>query len=103
MIPLTMLSRSKGYRNLAGYLPDMTLVLLVLAMLTVICAKARLSCATKESNQTPPFPIPLTVPEVRRLLGRLLFPLSRSATAVLSEAVSPFHRIILYCKGCNKF
>ena len=71
-------------RSFVGWFRHMTLVLLVLAMLTVICAKARLSSAAKEPNQTPPFPVPLTVPEVRRLLGRLLFPLSRSATAVLA-------------------
>ncbi len=71
-------------RSFAGWFRHMTLVLLVLAMLTVVCAKERLSSAARESNQTPLFPIPLTVPEVRRLLGRLLFPLSRSAPAVLA-------------------
>jgi SRSO17 transposase len=71
-------------RSFVGWFRHMTLVLLVLAMLTVICAQERLSSATGKSNQTPPFPIALTVPEVRRLLGRLLFPLSRSATAVLA-------------------
>src|SRR6266550_1481034 len=71
-------------RSFAGWFRHMTLVLLVLAMLTVMCAKERLSSAAKESKQTPPFPLPLTVPEVRRLLGRLLFPLSRSTTAVLA-------------------
>jgi hypothetical protein len=60
-------------RSFAGWFRHMTLVLLVLAMLTVMCAKERLSSAANESNQTPPFPLPLTVPEVRRLLGRLLF------------------------------
>ena len=35
-------------------------------------------------------PIPLTVPEVRRLLGRLLFPFPRGAMAVLArELVAP--------------
>jgi SRSO17 transposase len=71
-------------RSFVGWFRHMTLVLLVLAMLTVVCARERLSCAASESNQAPPFPIALTVPEVRRLLGRLLFPLSRSATAVLA-------------------
>src|SRR6266849_627774 len=70
-------------RSFVGWFRHMTLVLLVLAMLTVICARERLSFSASESNQTPPFPIPLTVPEVRRLLGRLLFPLSRSARGVL--------------------
>ncbi len=71
-------------RSFVGWFRHMTLVLLVLAMLTVICTRERLPCAASESNQTPPFPIPLTVPEVRRLLGRLLFPLSHSAPAVLA-------------------
>ena len=71
-------------RSFVGWFRHMTLVLLVLAMLTVICTHARLSCAASESNQAPPLPIPLSVPEVRRLLGRLLFPLSRSAPAVLA-------------------
>ena len=71
-------------RSFVGWFRHITLVLLVLAMLTVICAQQRLSCPAHESNQTSPFPIALTVPEVRRLLGRLLFPLSRSAPAVLA-------------------
>jgi hypothetical protein len=71
-------------RSFAGWFRHMTLVLLVLAILTVICAKEQLSSAASESNQTPQFPIPLTVPEVRRLLGRLLFPLSRSVRDVLA-------------------
>ncbi len=71
-------------RSFVGWFRHMTLVLLVLAMLTVICTRERLTCAASESNQTPPFPIPLSVPEVRRLLGRLLFPLSRRATTVLA-------------------
>jgi SRSO17 transposase len=71
-------------RSFVGWFRHMTLVLLVLAMLTVVCAKARLSSAASESDQILSFPIPLTVPEVRRLLGRLLFPLSRSAPAVLA-------------------
>ncbi len=71
-------------RSFVGWFRHMTLVLLVLALLTIVCARERLSCEARESNQTPPFPIALTVPEVRRLLGRLLFPLARSATAVLA-------------------
>jgi SRSO17 transposase len=71
-------------RSFAGWFRHVTLVLLVLAMLTVICAKERLSSVASESGQASHFPIALTVPEVRRLLGRLLFPLSRSATAVLA-------------------
>ncbi len=40
-------------RSFVGWFRHMTLVLLVLAMLTVLCAKARLSCAARESHQTP--------------------------------------------------
>jgi SRSO17 transposase len=71
-------------RSFRGWFRHITLVMIVLAVLTVICAKERLASAAKESTQTSPFPISLTVPEVRRLLGRLLFPLSRSAPAVLA-------------------
>src|SRR5713101_6636279 len=74
-------------RSFVGWFRHMTLVLLVLAMLTVICAKQR-GCPTvsaeEGSDQVTPSPIPLTVPEVRRLLGRLLFPFPRSAMAVLA-------------------
>ena len=65
----------------------MTLVLLVLAVLTVLCAQERADppvSAQEMSRQVTSSPIPLTVPEVRRLLGRLLFPLPRSAMAVLA-------------------
>ena len=71
-------------RSFVGWFRHVTLVMLVLAILTVICAKERLASAARESNQTPPLPLPLTVPEVRRLLGRLLFPLSHSVEAVLA-------------------
>ncbi len=71
-------------RSFAGWFRHMTLVMLVLAMVTVICAKERRSSSAPESNQTTPSPIALTVPEVRRLLGRLLFPLSCSAIGVLT-------------------
>lgn len=71
-------------RSFAGWFRHVTLVLLVLALLTAICAKERLPSAASESAQASQFPTALTVPEVRRLLGRLLFPLSRSATAALA-------------------
>src|SRR2546430_1923955 len=64
-----------------------TLVLLVLAVLTVLCAQEQAGppvSAQEMAHQVTPSPIPLTVPEVRRLLGRLLFPLPRSAMAVLA-------------------
>lgn len=74
-------------RSFVGWVRHVTLVLLVLAVVTVLCAKER-GCPTafagEVSDQVTPSPIPLTVPEVRRLLGRLLFPLPRSAMAVLA-------------------
>src|SRR5207247_11340783 len=70
--------------RLVGWFRRLALVLLVLAIFALMRAKERLSSPAKESKQTPPFPLPLTVPQVRRLLGRLLFPLSRSTTAVLA-------------------
>jgi hypothetical protein len=74
-------------RSWVGWFRHVTLVLLVLAVLTVLCAQERadpLVAAEEMSGQGPPSPIPLTVPEVRRLLGRLLFPLPRSVMAVLA-------------------
>ncbi len=71
-------------RSFPGWLRHITLVLLALAALTVICADERRSGVANEPNPAPPFPIALTVPEVRRLLGRLLYPLSRNASTVLA-------------------
>jgi hypothetical protein len=80
-------------RSWVGWFRHVTLVLLVLAVLTVLCAQERADppvSADEVSHQVPPSPIPLTVPELRRLLGRLLFPLPRSARAVLArELVAP--------------
>ncbi len=59
-------------RSFVGWFRHVTLVLLALGVLTVVCAKERGSSITSsvgETNQTPWSPIPLTVPEVRRLLG----------------------------------
>jgi hypothetical protein len=74
-------------RSWVGWFRHVTLVLLVLAVLSVLCAQERaglLVPAQAMSRQATPCAIPLTVPEVRRLLGRLLFPLPRSAMAVLA-------------------
>src|SRR5437868_15517924 len=74
-------------RSFVGWFRHVTLVLLVLAVVTVLCAKERAcpSVSSEEvSHQVTPSPIPLTVPEVRRLLGRLLFPFPRGAMAVLA-------------------
>jgi SRSO17 transposase len=71
-------------RSFAGWFRHITLVMLVLAVLTVICAKERRSSSAREPQQATWVPIALTVPEVRRLLGRLLFPLARGARDVLA-------------------
>src|SRR5712692_1069071 len=71
-------------RSFVGWFRHITLVLLVLAVLTVICAQERVSSSAEAFSQTTRLPIALTVPEVRRLLGRLLFPLSRSVSSVLA-------------------
>jgi DDE superfamily endonuclease len=80
-------------RSFVGWFRHITLVLLALAVLTVVCAKERAGppvSAEEVSHHVTLSPIPLTVPEVRRLLGRLLFPLPRSAMAVLArELVAP--------------
>jgi hypothetical protein len=74
-------------RSFVGWFRHITLVLLALAVLRVVCAKERAGppvSAEEVSHHVTLSPIPLTVPEVRRLLGRLLFPLPRSAMAVLA-------------------
>ncbi|HLZ61052.1 MAG TPA: hypothetical protein VKR06_29225 [Ktedonosporobacter sp.] len=71
-------------RSLVGWFRHVTLVLLVMALLTVLCAKQPGGPTVSSEGVPTPSPIPLTVPEVRRLLGRLLFPLPQSAIAVLS-------------------
>jgi hypothetical protein len=74
-------------RSCVGWFRHITLVLLALAVLTVVCAKERAGppvSAEEVSHHVTLSPIPLTVPAVRRLLGRLLFPLPRSAMAVVA-------------------
>ena len=74
-------------RSFVGWYRHITLVLLALAVLTMICATERVrsnTCSVAETNQATPSPISLTVPEVRRLLGRLLFLLPRSTGSVLA-------------------
>ena len=64
-------------RSWVGWFRHVTLVLLVLAVLTVLCAQEQAGppvSAQEMANQVTASPIPLTVPEVRRLLGRLLSP-----------------------------
>lgn len=71
-------------RSFVGWFRHMTLVMLILAMLTVICMKERSSSLEVCTNQTASIPIALTVPEVRHLLGRLIFPLSRNTRTALA-------------------
>lgn len=71
-------------RSYLGWYRYTLLVMLVEACLAGICANLR-SCTA----QVPPMSrsltlLPLTIPEVRRLLAQLLWPLPRSATIVLS-------------------
>ncbi|HEY6411863.1 MAG TPA: hypothetical protein VIY29_30765 [Ktedonobacteraceae bacterium] len=64
----------------------MTLVLLALAYLTGICTTERFPTGhptTSESATHPPV-LPLTIPEVRHLLARLIWPLSSSTRRVLA-------------------
>jgi hypothetical protein len=71
---LINIARTKG---VSAYI-DRTLVMLAHALLTVICAQDTRAVSTT----TSPFPVqtaaPLTVPEVRHLLGYLFWPLSCS-------------------------
>jgi SRSO17 transposase len=72
-------------RSFVGWVRHITLVLLALAVLTVICVQERVGAeAGAPAHQTYGTPIPLTVPEVRHLLARLLFPLPRNAIRALA-------------------
>jgi SRSO17 transposase len=64
-------------RNFTGWYRHMTLVLLALAFLTGICA-------TSPSAPARPPVLPLTVPEVRHLLARLIWPSPSSAHRILT-------------------
>jgi SRSO17 transposase len=61
-----------------------TLVMVVMACLSGICAAVRASPGERASPPTAPSPLPLTIPEVRHLLATLLWPLPRSAIHLLS-------------------
>lgn len=69
----------------------MTLVMLAHALLTVICAQDTSAVSPSPSGPLPVLTkAPLTVPEVRHLLGHLLWPPARSVKVVL--AWSAFRR-----------
>ena len=73
-------------RSFIGWYRHITLVLLALAYLAGICATERFPTGhptTSESATQLPI-LPLTIPEVRHLLARLIWPLSSSARRVLA-------------------
>jgi SRSO17 transposase len=73
-------------RSFIGWYRHITLVLLALAYLAGICATERFPTGhptTSESATQPPV-LPLTIPEVRHLLARLIWPLSSSTRRVLA-------------------
>jgi SRSO17 transposase len=73
-------------RSFIGWYRHRTLVLLALAYLAGICATERFPTShptTCESATQPPV-LPLTIPEVRHLLARLIWPLSSSTRRVLA-------------------
>jgi SRSO17 transposase len=73
-------------RSFTGWFRHITLVLLALAFLTGICATERFSTSPPAPAGLPARPavLALTVPEVRHLLARLIWPLSSSAYRVLA-------------------
>ena len=73
-------------RSFIGWYRHMTLVLLALAYLTGICAMARDSTSPPAISGSATWPptLPLTIPEVRHLLARLICPLPSSTCRVLA-------------------
>jgi hypothetical protein len=73
-------------RSFIGWHRHMTLVLLALTLLTGICTTVCRSTASSATFETPTrLPVlPLTVPEVRYLLARLIWPSSSSVHWVLA-------------------
>ncbi len=73
-------------RCFIGWYRHITLVLVALAFLTGICATERFSTSPPAPSRLPARPpvLPLTVPEVRHLLARLIWPSSSSACRVLA-------------------
>jgi hypothetical protein len=73
-------------RSFAGWLRHITLVMLAHAFLTGICAKT-LPVVSSAALDAPPTSLPLlplTVPEVRHLLARLIWPPASSVKLVLA-------------------
>ncbi len=75
-------------RSFLGWYRHVTLVLLAAAYLVGICAQAHASCPVAALSM--PVLLPLTVPEVRHLLARLIWPASSSTRRVLEcRVVAP--------------
>jgi SRSO17 transposase len=73
-------------RSFTGWYRHITLVLVALAFLTGICATERCSTSPPAPSGLPARPpvLPLTVPEVRHLLARLIWPSASSVCRVLA-------------------
>lgn len=73
-------------RSFIGWYRHITLVLLALAYLAGICATERFPTGPPTTSEfaTQPPVLPLTIPEVRHLLARLIWPLSSSTCRVLA-------------------
>jgi SRSO17 transposase len=73
-------------RSFIGWYRHITLVLLALAYLAGICANERFPTDHPTPSESAPQPpvLPLTIPEVRHLLARLIWPLSSSTRRVLA-------------------
>ena len=73
-------------RSFTGWYRHITLVLVALAFLTGICATERFSPSPSAPSEllARPAVLPLTVPEVRHVLARLIWPSSSSVHRVLA-------------------
>jgi SRSO17 transposase len=72
-------------RSWIGWYRHITLLLLTHAYLAGICATERFSAGTASSGSCKGLPaLALTIPEVRRLLARLIWPVSSSVRRVLA-------------------
>lgn len=71
-------------RSFTSWYRHITLVLVALAFLTGICATERLSPSAPSPLPARPPVLSLTVPEVRHLLARLIWPFPSSACRVLA-------------------
>jgi len=73
-------------RSFTGWYRHITLVLVALADFPGICATERCSTSPPAPSGLPARPpvLPLTVPEVRHLLARLIWPSSSSVCRVLA-------------------